>query len=194
MTRGAQGASFALAAYGAWGIVPLFWKLLGDVPAPEILAHRVAWSLVFVLGLLAATQRLGDAMSVLRSGRVMKLLLLSSALIAVNWGVFIWAVMANRLVDASLGYFINPLVNFSSVKTPTLGKPSKMVVFSMSSDTDSIWLPATTLCATGPVVVCQTSRGAAMTVRIAVSPINSPPENELKKRESRCLTDTSAAT
>jgi chloramphenicol-sensitive protein RarD len=110
-TRSTEGVVYALVAYGSWGVVPLYWKLMGRLPATELLAHRVVWSLIFLFGLLAAKRRLGVVWSTLRSAKVMKLLGLSAVLIAVNWGLFIWAVMAGRLVDASLGYFINPLAN-----------------------------------------------------------------------------------
>lgn len=109
--RSSEGVVYALIAYGSWGVVPLYWKLLGRLSPTELLAHRVVWSLVFLFGILAAKRRLGDVWAVLRTAKTMKLLGLSAVLIAINWGLFIWAVMAGRLVDASLGYFINPLAN-----------------------------------------------------------------------------------
>ncbi len=105
------GSLFAIGAYGAWGVVPIFWKLLQRMSAWQILAHRVVWSLVLMIGVLAAGRRLRDVRSALRAPRTVALLVLSSALIGCNWGLFIWAVTANRLVDASFGYFMNPLVN-----------------------------------------------------------------------------------
>ncbi|NUP11221.1 MAG: EamA family transporter RarD, partial [Polyangiaceae bacterium] len=106
-----QGYVFALVAYGSWGVVPLFWKLMAKMGALEILAHRVLWSLVFLAITLFVQRRVGAVWQALRQPKTMRLLVVSSALIALNWGVFIWAVMVGRLVDASLGYFINPLAN-----------------------------------------------------------------------------------
>lgn len=106
-----RGVAHALIAYGSWGIVPLFWKLLASVPAPQILAHRIAWSLLFLIVVLGATGRFAAVLELLRAPRRLLLLTLCALLIAFNWGLFIWAVTAGHLVDASLGYFINPLVN-----------------------------------------------------------------------------------
>lgn len=106
-----HGALYAVAAYGSWGVVPLYWRFLSGLGAVEILAHRVAFSLVFVLGLLLATGRLGELGRTLASGRKLAVLALTSALISVNWGVFIHAVTSGQLVSASLGYFMNPLIN-----------------------------------------------------------------------------------
>lgn len=105
------GVAYALVAYGSWGIVPLFWKLLATVPAAEILAHRITWSLVFIVAVLAVTRRFRAVRELMRSPRRFCMLALCAVLIAFNWGLFIWAVTAGHLLDASLGYFINPLVN-----------------------------------------------------------------------------------
>lgn len=106
-----RGTLYALVAYGSWGVVPLFWKLLDRMGAAEILAYRVACSVVFVLAVLAATKRLEAVRAVFRDRSTLRLLIASSLLIALNWGVFIWAVTTGHLVDASLGYFVNPLVS-----------------------------------------------------------------------------------
>jgi chloramphenicol-sensitive protein RarD len=105
------GVVFAVLAYGSWGLVPLFWRLVRDIDPLEILAHRVAWSLVVVAGLLAVLGGGRAALAAMRSRRTLLLFLASSAVIGVNWGLFIWAVSTNHLSDASLGYFINPLAN-----------------------------------------------------------------------------------
>jgi chloramphenicol-sensitive protein RarD len=106
-----SGVAFALAAYGAWGVVPLFWKLLGRLPAIELLAHRVVWSLVLIAVLLPLFGGFGPVRAALSSARHLRWMIVSGLLIAVNWGLFIWAVGAGRLLDASFGYFINPLAN-----------------------------------------------------------------------------------
>lgn len=110
-----QADAFGLAAAGAayllWGVLPAFWKLLGAVPPLELLANRVLWSLLFTLALLAGLGRLGELASVLRSPRERRGLTAASVFIALNWGVFIWAVQANRIVETSLGYYLTPLLN-----------------------------------------------------------------------------------
>ncbi len=107
----ASGAVFAIGAYGLWGVLPAYWKLLGAVPALEILANRVLWSFAFTLALITGLGRAGEIRTALRSPRERVGLAASGALIAINWGVFIWAVNAGRIVEASLGYYLNPLLN-----------------------------------------------------------------------------------
>lgn len=106
-----SGLAAASAAYLLWGVLPAFWKLLGAVPPLEVLANRVLWSLLFTLAVLAALGRLGELRAALRSPRERLGLGAASVFIALNWGLFIWAVQANRIVEASLGYYLNPLLN-----------------------------------------------------------------------------------
>jgi chloramphenicol-sensitive protein RarD len=114
-----SGLFYALLAYGAWGLFPLYWKLFDGVPALEILGHRMIWSLVFLLGLLMVFGRIQELGQVLRlakpsargSLRTLGMLLVSAVLLACNWGVYIYGVNSDRVVEASLGYFINPLVS-----------------------------------------------------------------------------------
>lgn len=105
-----SGVLLATAAYSLWGILPAFWKLFGAVPALEVLANRVVFALLFTLALLAGLGRLGDLGAALRSTRERRGLALAGAFIGVNWGVFIWAVQAGRIVETSLGYYLNPLI------------------------------------------------------------------------------------
>jgi chloramphenicol-sensitive protein RarD len=109
--RAVSGIAAASAAYLLWGVLPAFWKLLGAVPPLEVLANRVLWSLLFTLALLAALGRLGELRAALRSPRERLGLGAASVFIALNWGLFIWAVQANRIVEASLGYYLTPLIN-----------------------------------------------------------------------------------
>ena len=95
-------------AYLLWGLFPLYWPLLEPAAPVEILAHRIAWSLVFLAGLLALTSGFGWIRRL--SGRAARLLALAALLVTVNWGVFIYAVNSGQVVETSLGYFINPLV------------------------------------------------------------------------------------
>ncbi len=106
-----SGAGYAAAAYVWWGLVPAYWKLFGDVPPLEIVAHRVLWSLAFTGPLVVLLGRRGELVEVLRDPRRRLALAASGALIALNWGIFIWAVGAGRIVETSFGYFLNPLVS-----------------------------------------------------------------------------------
>ena len=106
-----SGLIAGLAAYGLWGLLPLYFKLLPGVSAVEVVAHRVVWSVVF-LGLVLAGYRLYPMLwRALRQPRIIGALALSAVLIAVNWLVYVWAVDTDHVVAASLGYFLNPLVN-----------------------------------------------------------------------------------
>jgi len=105
------GVFYALGAYGMWGVAPAYWKALGDMPASEILAHRVLWSMAVGFVLVLATRATPELLRALRSRRHALPLLASAALIGTNWLVFIWAVETDRVLDTSLGYYINPLIN-----------------------------------------------------------------------------------
>lgn len=106
-----KGVWYALGAYLSWGLFPLYWKPIHDVPAIEILSHRIAWSLLVVLGMLAWKRHWGWLPEAIRDRRVLGMFTLSALLLSVNWFVYIWAVNAGHVVESSLGYFINPLVS-----------------------------------------------------------------------------------
>ena len=110
MTEQRRGLIYGFGAYGIWGLFPLYWPLLEPAGAGEILACRMAWSLVSVILLLGAKRYWSWARPLLRSRRAMLLLLGASACICVNWWTYIWAVNSGHVIDASLGYFLNPLV------------------------------------------------------------------------------------
>ena len=99
------------AAFGLWGIIPIYWKWMAAVPASQILAHRVVWTALFLVIVLSWKQRWVEVRSALSSRRVTLYCLASGAAISLNWLIFIWAVNANRVLETSLGYFITPLVN-----------------------------------------------------------------------------------
>lgn len=105
-----SGLLYAVLAYGAWGLFPLYWKLFGDTPAVEVLSHRMIWSMVFVMVLLVVQRRLPEFWAVRRSPFALKLLILGAVLLACNWGLYIYGVNTERVVETSLGYFINPLL------------------------------------------------------------------------------------
>jgi chloramphenicol-sensitive protein RarD len=102
---------YGLAAYGIWGLVPLYFDAVKTVPAPEMLAHRIVWSVVFLAGLLTLARRWSEMRRCLRSPPVMIRLLSTTILIALNWLVFIHGVITGQVVQTSLGYFILPLVS-----------------------------------------------------------------------------------
>ena len=106
-----RGVLAVTTAFVIWGLFPLYLRPLTHVPALEILAHRIAWCLLFVFGWLAWKGRLGEVGAALRDRGVLARLVLSATLIAVNWGLYVWAVSNERVLEASLGYFIGPLVN-----------------------------------------------------------------------------------
>jgi chloramphenicol-sensitive protein RarD len=103
------GLICGVAAYLLWGLFPLYWPLLEPAAAVEILAHRMVWSMVFLVGLLALTRGFRWIRKLDR--RRVRLLAIAAALITVNWGVFIYAVNSGHVVETSLGYFINPLIS-----------------------------------------------------------------------------------
>jgi chloramphenicol-sensitive protein RarD len=107
-----KGLLYGAGAYIIWGLLPIYWKALQQVPALEILAHRIVWALVVTVALVAL-RRGGWAWlrEALRTPRVLGAFALSALLLSVNWGLYIWAVNAGHVVETSLGYFINPLVN-----------------------------------------------------------------------------------
>lgn len=110
MTEARRGFLLGLAAYALWGIFPLYWRLIGLDSAVELLGHRILWSAVAMLALVLLLQRRRRVRQVVRSSRQRRLLWAAATLISVNWGIFIWGVNNDRVVETSLGYFMNPLV------------------------------------------------------------------------------------
>ncbi|QQX79980.1 EamA family transporter RarD [Shewanella sp. KX20019] len=110
-TEHRNGIAFAICAYTLWGFAPLYFKLLTDVSAAEILLHRVLWSFVFMGLLMSLFGGFSRVRQLLRNPKQLAVLCVTSLLIAANWLLFIWAVNNDHMLDASLGYFINPLVN-----------------------------------------------------------------------------------
>lgn len=109
------GIFYGLGAYLLWGVLPIYWKLLQHVEAMEILANRFLWSAVFVFLLLLATGKLNIFMQETKAIFSMKktacCMVLAAIMISFNWGIFIWAVEAGRIVETSMGYYISPLMN-----------------------------------------------------------------------------------
>ncbi len=111
MTKFNKGLLFGVSAYIIWGLLPLYWKLVEEAGAYEILAHRGIWSLLICVSLLALRKQLKSAYEMVRSSRTFSLLFLASGLLTINWGVYIWSVTVNRVIEAALGYYITPLIN-----------------------------------------------------------------------------------
>lgn len=106
-----KGFWLAVGAYGLWGLFPLYWKQLHNVLALEVVAHRVIWSLVFLLGVVVVSRRFRQISGHLRQRRVVLIYTISAVLLSINWLTYIWGVNAGYVVETSLGYFINPLMS-----------------------------------------------------------------------------------
>ncbi|NUR86640.1 MAG: EamA family transporter RarD [Nonomuraea sp.] len=106
-----RGVLLGIAAYTMWGLFPLYWPLLRPSAPVEILAHRMAWSLVAVVAVLAVRRHWSWFRPLLRQPAKLGLLTLAAVLVSVNWGTYIYAVNSNHVVESALGYFINPLVS-----------------------------------------------------------------------------------
>jgi len=106
-----KGIWLAVAAYSFWGFVPIFWKALDSVPALELLAHRILWSVPLLFLVIVARRHLGTLRDSFRTPGTALTALAGGILLSINWGVFVWAVTTSHIVEASLGYFINPLVS-----------------------------------------------------------------------------------
>lgn len=105
------GGIFAATAYSLWGIAPIYFKQIATIPAIEILVHRIIWSFVLLFLILIVLKQGGRVIQIMRQPKTLSILLLCSVLLGANWGLFIWAVNSNHMLDASLGYYINPLLN-----------------------------------------------------------------------------------
>lgn len=104
-----QGLAFALTAYGLWGFLPLYMKLLEHMPAAEVVAHRVLWSLPISMVVLLVLRRTDALRQALRNPRMLAMGAVTAALISINWGIYVWAISVDKTLDAALGYYINPL-------------------------------------------------------------------------------------
>ena len=105
------GIGYAIAAFLSWGILPLYWKALKNVGALQILAHRFVWSFIFVAFLLTYFSQWKNLKTIFSQPKKLTAVLMGSILVCANWGIYIWAVNNDHMVDASLGYYINPLLS-----------------------------------------------------------------------------------
>jgi uncharacterized membrane protein len=106
-----NGTLIAFLSYVLWGFLPLYWHALAELTAAEILAHRIVWSLVFILGILVITRRWQWFADVRRRPTAYGRYVITAVILAINYAVYLWANNSGHLVEASLGYFINPLIN-----------------------------------------------------------------------------------
>jgi len=104
-----RGFAFALAAYLLWGFLPFFMKAVAHIPAFEVVAHRIVWSLPLAGAVLVLLGRTDDIRMALRSPRMLKMAMVTAVLITINWGIYVWAIGAGRALETALGYYINPL-------------------------------------------------------------------------------------
>ncbi|MCC5909469.1 MAG: EamA family transporter RarD [Clostridiaceae bacterium] len=109
-SRRLTGILLAIGSFMLWGVLPLYWKLLNEIPADEILSHRIFWSFVFLIGILFYQRKLKDLKVILSDKKTLFMTILCAVTISINWFTYIWAVNSNFIVEASMGYYINPLV------------------------------------------------------------------------------------
>lgn len=107
------GILYAGTAYAVWGVIPLYWRLLGDVPPFELTVHRVLWCALFVAAVTVWRGRLGPVATILRTPKLLGTLALTSLLISGNWTLFIYCVATNQLVESSFGYYLTPLLSMA---------------------------------------------------------------------------------
>ncbi|HEY3293039.1 MAG TPA: EamA family transporter RarD [Candidatus Nanopelagicaceae bacterium] len=107
------GLIYGVGANTLWGLLPLYWKFLHKASAFEILANRGVWSLVFCFILLTFRREMKSTLAIFRKRNILRMLMLTSVLLGINWGTYIWSVSVDRIVEASLGYYIAPLVNIA---------------------------------------------------------------------------------
>lgn len=110
-TQFGSGAIYALISYSSWGLLSLYWKWLDWLPSEQAIAHRISWSLALLMVILLISHKFGEFIQVFRKPKLLLMLTASGILIACNWYVFVWAIAKGQTVQASLGYFINPLIS-----------------------------------------------------------------------------------
>lgn len=108
-----QGLAFAISAYVLWGFLPLYMKLVAHIPAAEVVAHRVLWSVPVAGLLLMIMGRTKELRAALKSPRTLGMACVTAALISVNWGIYVWSIATGHALDAALGYYINPLFSIA---------------------------------------------------------------------------------
>lgn len=113
LSKESQGYIYATLAFVFWGLVPIYFKSISTVAPTEVLAHRIIWSVFLLFGMIFLSRQFGTFRLLIKDIHKIKYLVLSALLVSANWLVFIWAVSHNMIAESSLGYYINPLVNFA---------------------------------------------------------------------------------
>ncbi len=131
----AKGFAFALAAYLLWGFLPFFMKAVSHIPAAEVVAHRIVWSVPLAGLVLVWLGRTQDVKVALRSPRVLMMATVTAALITVNWGIYVWAIGAGRAIETALGYYINPLFSIflGALLLKERPNPAQMVAIGLAA-------------------------------------------------------------
>ncbi|ASY68217.1 EamA family transporter RarD [Sinorhizobium fredii] len=134
-TDSARGFAFALTAYLLWGFLPFFMKAVAHIPAPEVVAHRIVWSVPLAGLVLLWLGRTQEIKTALRSPRMLKMATLTAALITVNWGIYVWAIGAGRAIETALGYYINPLFSIflGALLLKERPSPTQMVAIALAA-------------------------------------------------------------
>jgi chloramphenicol-sensitive protein RarD len=135
LSKNKLGLVFGVSAYSLWGLFPLYWPLLEPANALEIVSHRAVWTLVFCFIVLAITKALKSTLATLKQPKITARLFLTSILISINWLVYIWATNNGHVVEASLGYYINPLIiiGFGVILLKEKMRPLQWVAVSIAS-------------------------------------------------------------
>jgi chloramphenicol-sensitive protein RarD len=133
-----SGLTYGVAAYVIWGLLPIYWRALSQASPYEILAHRAIWSLFACYIFLTFQKQLREAFALIKDLRSFSLLALSSLLLTFNWGIYIWAVSVDRVVEAALGYYITPLVAVTFGVFVLKEKLRRLQIFSVSLATTGV--------------------------------------------------------
>ena len=129
-----RGFAFALTAYLLWGFLPFFMKAVAHIPAAEVVAHRIIWSVPVAGLVLVWLGRTADIKAALRSPRMLAMATLTAVLITINWGIYVWAIAVDRTVETALGYYINPLFSIflGAVLLGERPAPAQMVAIGLA--------------------------------------------------------------
>ena len=126
------GLAFAVSAYVIWGFLPLYMKLMDHIPAAEIVAHRVIWSVPIAGLILVSMRRTADIRAALLNPRMLAMGLLTASIISLNWGIYVWAISSGHTLDAALGYYINPLFSIALGAVFLGERPSRLQMFAIA--------------------------------------------------------------
>jgi chloramphenicol-sensitive protein RarD len=127
----ATGVFFGVSAYAMWGLLPLYWQLMDGVPATEILVHRGLWALVICVAFLMISRKIAVFWGLIKDRRMLSILAFAALLLTGNWGVYIWSVTVDRVVESALGYYITPLMSVTFgvlILKEEISKPQRVAI------------------------------------------------------------------